>query len=154
MLIKCPHCDSAVLPKSDGTCPHCRRMINVDDAKHVSLPQSNRTGELPTDTDEAIWQQRQKSTKSDYSKQFYVIHRRQNITFFVSVFVILLIVIIDKYITSPGEIGLEMALLPFIAGIFMVLRLWHWRCPSCRRYLGRCLFNPRSCPHCGCLLRS
>ena len=33
-----------------------------------------------------------------------------------------------------------------------VFTLYNWRCPACRRYLGRA-WNPRFCRHCGIQLR-
>src|SRR5262245_60652108 len=35
----------------------------------------------------------------------------------------------------------------------LVFSLQNWRCPACRRYLGR-TWNPRFCPHCGVALRA
>jgi len=32
------------------------------------------------------------------------------------------------------------------------LSIWNWRCPTCRRYLGKA-FNPRFCQSCGAHLR-
>jgi hypothetical protein len=39
-----------------------------------------------------------------------------------------------------------------VVAIVIPLGLWNWRCPNCRRNLGRSL-SIRQCPHCGIVLR-
>lgn len=48
--------------------------------------------------------------------------------------------------------GYLLVFLPTIAAV-LVFSLWNWRCPACRKYLGRG-FDLRYCPKCGAQFRS
>jgi hypothetical protein len=39
-----------------------------------------------------------------------------------------------------------------VVAVVLPLGLWNWRCPNCRRNLGRSL-SIKQCPHCGIVLR-
>jgi hypothetical protein len=49
---------------------------------------------------------------------------------------------------SPAGIGLFVAALAAI----LIFTLQNWRCPACRKYLGKGAF-PRFCPRCGVALK-
>jgi hypothetical protein len=39
-----------------------------------------------------------------------------------------------------------------MAALCLIFSLWHWRCPACKRYLGKQI-NPKYCSKCGVELR-
>jgi hypothetical protein len=68
-----------------------------------------------------------------------------------AVLALLLIVLVWKFpalnVLSVPE-GALFAACFGVAGLYLVLTFFTWRCPSCRAYLGRDR-NPQGCPACG-----
>lgn len=88
--------------------------------------------------------------KMDFRKSFAERRRRQMMISVPVFLVILGVVLMQK--RGEGFFGIEAgSLVTFlflaIAGA-IVFSLWNWRCPACRRYLGKQM-SPKYCSGCG-----
>ncbi len=91
----------------------------------------------------------------DVKKEFKKRKKRQMIISFSLIPLIFLMLFLANH-PENNFTGLSReALFYGFTGIFIigfVLSLLNWRCPSCRKYLGK-QFNPKFCPKCGAELQ-
>lgn len=82
--------------------------------------------------------------------EFQVRRTRQLIATVPAVLAVLPLGLMDKgqesFAGIPASVLLPVCLVVLFACI--AFSLWNWRCPSCRRYLGK-QFNPAFCSGCG-----
>jgi hypothetical protein len=91
--------------------------------------------------------ERSEEIKEEFAKR----RRRRWIALFLVVllwsFLILMVNVrkqVEPESAMPIFLGSALALVAFV--------LWDWRCPACRRFLGR-IRNPNFCPRCGVALQ-
>lgn len=65
--------------------------------------------------------------------------------------VALVLVLADVGLTGEGTASVLTAISAVVVVLVLVASLINWRCPACKRYLGRG-FVPKFCRHCGASL--
>ncbi len=90
--------------------------------------------------------------KAEFKAKFTQTRRYQMALFVPVGGAVLLLVLSERYAADLGlqPIVLGTAFLVLVAAGFAWL---NWRCPACRKYLGKSL-SPNHCPKCGVALRS
>lgn len=93
--------------------------------------------------------------KTDIRKSFATRRRRQ---LMISIPILLLmfgVIVLEKKgqaVPFGFEPGSLVTLLFLILAGAIAFSLWNWRCPACRRYLGKQI-SPKVCSRCGVELR-
>ena len=87
----------------------------------------------------------------------YAVRRKRQLLATIPVLAILVLffLVADRdAVEAPFGLTKETATFSMVAVIVVVFgfSLWNWRCPACRRYLGK-TWNPRFCHGCGAELR-
>ena len=95
--------------------------------------------------------QKLRDIQTSYSQKF------RNRLLMIVPFVILLLLFAFLARGTDGDVlGIGRGVFPYAIVVLGVLAasfsLYNWRCPACKRFLGRTL-HPRFCPRCGVQLR-
>jgi len=96
----------------------------------------------------------QKNDDKQIAREFWLRQGRQFLAIAIALFLVLLLAIVYKRQDLFGEYSkntIFAAQLAVIA-VFISFTAFNWRCPSCRKYLGRDI-NKRVCRHCRARLR-
>jgi len=96
----------------------------------------------------------EKRDEKEIQRDFWMRQGRQFIAIAIAVFLVLLMAVLYKRHDLFGEYSkdtLFKAQLLIIAA-FIGFTAFNWRCPSCKKYLGKDI-NKRACRHCRTRLR-
>jgi uncharacterized membrane protein len=96
----------------------------------------------------------QKKDDEQIKRDFWLRQGRQLLAIAAALFLVLLMAVVHKRHDLFGEYSkntLVAAQLVIIAA-FIVFTAFNWRCPSCKKYLGKDIYK-RACRHCKTRLR-